>query len=220
MAAAAAPPDSAVVDSDLWQVKRPYDAGFLRWHGRLASASSRVQASGIMWCWRLLKCSSADPHRVTWPRPRAALSPWSQARCAADVMVAEQQRTEQQSREGGAVPSGGGDAGSFDFKQYMKSRADFIDQALDKSVPMQYPELVSEAMRYPPHIGQPDPSQGYLDWGHRPFVRKGTSSLANLPKSSRIRLCHRSYAPSHSTEGIWNRCPETKSQTLTPSLDI
>ena len=96
------------------------------------------------------------------PRSQAERSPRPQARCAADVMVAEQQRTEQQSRDGGAVPSGDGDAGSFDFKQYMKSRAELIDQALDKSVPMQYPELVSEAMRCPPNLGQPGPPEGFL----------------------------------------------------------
>lgn len=70
-----------------------------------------------------------------------------QARCAADTLVAEQQQqTEQQARDGGAAPSGDG-AEAFDFKQYMKQRAELIDQALDKSVPMQYPELVNESMR-------------------------------------------------------------------------
>ncbi len=37
---------------------------------------------------------------------------------------------------------------SFDFNGYMKERAQLIDAALDKSVPLQYPEVINEAMRY------------------------------------------------------------------------
>lgn len=37
---------------------------------------------------------------------------------------------------------------SFDFNAYMKDRAQLIDAALDKSVPVQYPEVINEAMRY------------------------------------------------------------------------
>lgn len=37
---------------------------------------------------------------------------------------------------------------SFDFNQYMKERATLIDAALDKSVPLQYPEVINESMRY------------------------------------------------------------------------
>lgn len=37
---------------------------------------------------------------------------------------------------------------SFDFKLYMADRAQIIDAALDKSVPLQYPEVINEAMRY------------------------------------------------------------------------
>lgn len=37
---------------------------------------------------------------------------------------------------------------SFDFNAYMKERAQIIDAALDKSVPLQYPEVINEAMRY------------------------------------------------------------------------
>lgn len=37
---------------------------------------------------------------------------------------------------------------SFKFKEYMMQRADLVNQALDKAVPLQYPEAVVEAMRY------------------------------------------------------------------------
>lgn len=36
----------------------------------------------------------------------------------------------------------------FDFNRYMGERAKMIDAALDESVPMQYPEVIHEAMRY------------------------------------------------------------------------
>ena len=36
---------------------------------------------------------------------------------------------------------------SFKFKEYMMQRADLVNQALDKAVPLQYPEAVVEAMR-------------------------------------------------------------------------
>ena len=37
---------------------------------------------------------------------------------------------------------------SFDFKEYMATRAKQIDAALDAAVPLQYPEVINEAMRY------------------------------------------------------------------------
>ncbi|KAI7838529.1 hypothetical protein COHA_007672 [Chlorella ohadii] len=37
---------------------------------------------------------------------------------------------------------------TFDFKMYMAERAQVIDAALDRSVPLQYPEIINEAMRY------------------------------------------------------------------------
>lgn len=40
------------------------------------------------------------------------------------------------------------DKTSFDFKTYMAERAQLIDSALDESVPMQYPEIINESMRY------------------------------------------------------------------------
>ncbi len=57
-----------------------------------------------------------------------------QARCIAEVTVKPEQPAT-------AKPS-------FDFKKYMGERAQLIDAALDKSVPMQYPEVVNESMRY------------------------------------------------------------------------
>jgi geranylgeranyl diphosphate synthase type II len=36
----------------------------------------------------------------------------------------------------------------FDFNMYMGQRAKMIDAALDQSVPMQYPEVIHESMRY------------------------------------------------------------------------
>lgn len=67
----------------------------------------------------------------------------SQARAAADVLEAEQQQ-----QAGGALPANGQNgAPKFDFKQYMGQRAELVNQALDASVPMQYPEIVTESMR-------------------------------------------------------------------------
>ena len=54
----------------------------------------------------------------------------------------------------------------FSFKEYMMKRAQLVNEALDKAVPLQYPEAVTEAMRYAlpcavsgmlfgKHIGQP-----------------------------------------------------------------
>ena len=39
-------------------------------------------------------------------------------------------------------------APSFDFKRYMSERAELIDAALDASVPLKYPEIITESMRY------------------------------------------------------------------------
>jgi hypothetical protein len=69
----------------------------------------------------------------------------TQARAAADVLEAERQQA------GGAVAAEGQNgAPAFDFKQYMGQRAELVNQALDASVPMQYPELVNESMRCTP----------------------------------------------------------------------
>jgi len=37
---------------------------------------------------------------------------------------------------------------SFNFQEYMGERAKIIDDALDRSIPEQYPEIIHEAMRY------------------------------------------------------------------------
>lgn len=62
-----------------------------------------------------------------------------QARNAADVLVAEQQAA--------GASAGRRAEPDFDFKQYMAQRAKLVNQALDASVPLQYPELVNESMR-------------------------------------------------------------------------
>jgi geranylgeranyl diphosphate synthase type II len=36
---------------------------------------------------------------------------------------------------------------TFNFATYMKERAALVNEALDKAVPMQYPEIINEAMR-------------------------------------------------------------------------
>nr|AGM53487.1 geranyl geranyl diphosphate synthase-like protein [Cephalotaxus mannii] len=36
----------------------------------------------------------------------------------------------------------------FDFKEYMKSKAVAVDKALDKAIPVEYPEKIHESMRY------------------------------------------------------------------------
>jgi hypothetical protein len=66
-----------------------------------------------------------------------------QAHAAADVLEAEQQ----QQASGTIAASRQNGASNFDFKQYMGQRAELVNQALDASVPMQYPELVNESMR-------------------------------------------------------------------------
>lgn len=77
-----------------------------------------------------------------WSRPLTRFK-LTQVRAAADVLEAEQQQA------GGALPANGQNgAPKFDFKQYMGQRAQLVNQALDASVPMQYPEVVNEAMRY------------------------------------------------------------------------
>lgn len=71
-----------------------------------------------------------------------------QASSTAEAVVADHQR---EATSNGRVDSedaaSQGDNGAFNFKAYMAERAALIDAALDKSVPMQYPELVNEAMR-------------------------------------------------------------------------
>ncbi|CAK0784644.1 Geranylgeranyl pyrophosphate synthase [Coccomyxa viridis] len=37
---------------------------------------------------------------------------------------------------------------AFNFGTYMKERAQLVNEALDKSVPLQYPETINESMRY------------------------------------------------------------------------
>ena len=36
---------------------------------------------------------------------------------------------------------------AFNFASYMKERAQLVNEALDKSVPLQYPEIINESMR-------------------------------------------------------------------------
>ncbi len=36
---------------------------------------------------------------------------------------------------------------AFNFAAYMKERATLVNEALDKSVPLQYPEIINESMR-------------------------------------------------------------------------
>ena len=44
---------------------------------------------------------------------------------------------------------------TFKFKEYMLKRAELVNQALDKAVPLQYPEEVTEAMRCSPLFTMP-----------------------------------------------------------------
>lgn len=83
-----------------------------------------------------------DPLRPLPPRPspaaalrapRPARRSGLAVRCAAEVST--------RPSEPSAKPS-------FDFKAYMGSRAQLIDAALDASVPVAYPEVITEAMRY------------------------------------------------------------------------
>ena len=47
-------------------------------------------------------------------------------------------------------------AATFDFKQYMQDRAELVNEALDRAVPLQYPEAVTEAMRCAPRKSTAD----------------------------------------------------------------
>lgn len=38
-------------------------------------------------------------------------------------------------------------AGALDFGEYMKQRAVLVNEALERSVPLQYPEVINESMR-------------------------------------------------------------------------
>jgi geranylgeranyl diphosphate synthase, type II len=69
---------------------------------------------------------------VPRPAPRRTLAP---VRCAAEVSVRPESTTASAAR-------------SFDFKIYMGERAALIDEALDRAVPLQYPEVILESMRY------------------------------------------------------------------------
>ena len=40
---------------------------------------------------------------------------------------------------------------AFNFGAYMKERAQLVNEALDKSVPLQYPEIINESMRCVSH---------------------------------------------------------------------
>lgn len=42
---------------------------------------------------------------------------------------------------------------AFNFASYMKERAHLVNEALDKSVPLQYPEIINESMRSVLHHG-------------------------------------------------------------------
>lgn len=70
-----------------------------------------------------------------------------QARCTADVSVrplAGAGAAAVDARSSAAPAPGG----AFDFGRYMAERAQLIDAALDRSVPLQYPEVINESMRY------------------------------------------------------------------------
>jgi len=48
------------------------------------------------------------------------------------------------------VHAGSAEGRKFSFKEYIMQRAELVNAALDRAVPLQYPEAVTEAMRYNP----------------------------------------------------------------------
>lgn len=95
-------------------------------NSEIDACSSPLILSDVYFC----RCNIASK-----PQQRVAARRTAQfARCAAEVSV----RPEVSSTS----------APRFDFKQYMAERAQIIDAALDKSVPLQYPEVINESMRY------------------------------------------------------------------------
>lgn len=63
---------------------------------------------------------------------------WAQVRGAAELKSREE------------VHVGALEERKFSFKEYMMQRAELVNAALDRAVPLQYPEAVTEAMRYKP----------------------------------------------------------------------
>eukprot|EP00887_Chlorella_sp_A99_P002333 scaffold10.g2333.t1 len=76
-------------------------------------------------------CCWASTRRPSQQQPRGRARRGQQVRCTAEVSVRPSDAKSQ-----------------FDFGKYMADRAVLIDAALDRSVPLQYPEVVNEAMRY------------------------------------------------------------------------
>ena len=69
--------------------------------------------------------------------------------CVAEVTVRPPAAASASASSSAAAPAAAAKkSGGFDFKQYMAERAVMIDAALDRSVPLQYPEVINEAMRY------------------------------------------------------------------------
>jgi hypothetical protein len=122
-------------------------------------------------------CTPAHPSH-----PLAPASLLQHARCVAETSV----------RPDAAVKS----KPSFDFNQYMMQRAQIIDAALDKSVPMQYPEVINESMRYSLLAGAAEAA--WAVWAHASMRMVVVSCLEGVPKRARCagQLCRNSCAAS------------------------
>jgi hypothetical protein len=73
-----------------------------------------------------------------WVRRGGCQRLWAQVRGAAELKSREE------------VHAGSAEERRFSFKEYMMQRAELVNAALDRAVPLQYPEAVTEAMRYKP----------------------------------------------------------------------
>ena len=49
-----------------------------------------------------------------------------------------------------------GVGGAFNFKAYMAERAEQVNKALDEAMPLQYPQVITEAMRCALFLGAED----------------------------------------------------------------
>ena len=97
---------------------------------------SVISSDLFLYCFFRCRVAPTPVQQVVNSRPcRVSRRAGPPVRCAAEVSARPSSETSQ------TKPS-------FDFKVYMAQRAQLIDAALDTSVPVAYPEVITESMRY------------------------------------------------------------------------
>jgi hypothetical protein len=81
-----------------------------------------------------LPCSQFAQQFACMQTAHISALPTEQVRNSVEVAVAEK-------------PAAVVEEAAFNFAAYMKERATLVNEALDKSVPLQYPEIINESMR-------------------------------------------------------------------------